>query len=48
MRNTPEGRQFVRDAMVQGVKAAVIKRDGQFGDYSQGPKEKQPRKKNEL
>ncbi len=48
MRNTPEGRQFVRDAVEQGVKAAVIKRDGPFGDYSQGPKEEQPRKKSEL
>jgi enoyl-CoA hydratase len=48
MRNTPEGRQFVRDAMEQGVKAAVIKRDGPFSDYSQGPEEEQPRKKSEL
>jgi len=45
MRNTPEGRQFVRDAMEDGVKSAVIKRDGPFNDYSQGPLEEQPRKK---
>lgn len=48
MRNTPEGRAFVRDAMEGGVKAAVIKRDGPFEDYSQGPIEDQPRKKSRL
>ena len=48
MRNTPEGRQFVRDAMEGGVKSAVIKRDGPFNDYSQGPLEEQPRKRSEL
>ena len=48
MRNTPEGRQFVRDALEGGVKSAVIKRDGPFGDYSQGPREDQPRKRSAL
>jgi enoyl-CoA hydratase len=48
MRNTPEGRQFVSDALEGGVKSAVIKRDGPFGDYSQGPREDQPRKRSEL
>ena len=48
MRNTPEGRQFVRDAMEGGVKSAVIKRDGPFADYSQGPVKEQPRKRSEL
>ena len=48
MRNTPEGREFVRVSMKEGVKAAVTKRDGPFGDYSQGPQEDQPRKKSEL
>ena len=48
MRNTPEGRQFVRDAKAKGVKAVVTERDGPFSDYSQGPLEKQPRKKSEL
>jgi enoyl-CoA hydratase len=48
MRNTPEGRQFVRDALEGGVKSAVIKRDGPFGDYSQGPREDQPRKRSEM
>ena len=36
MRNTPEGRQFVRRAMDEGVAAAVTERDRPFGDYSQG------------
>ncbi|MGD1935753.1 MAG: crotonase/enoyl-CoA hydratase family protein [Candidatus Phaeomarinobacter sp.] len=48
MRNTPEGRQFVRDAASGGVKSAVVKRDGPFGDYSQGRPEDHPRKKSEL
>ncbi|MCB2223391.1 MAG: crotonase/enoyl-CoA hydratase family protein [Actinobacteria bacterium] len=48
MRNTPEGRAFVRTAMEQGVKAAVEQRDGPFGDYSQAPPEEQPRKRSEL
>lgn len=45
MRNTPEGREFVRVARDQGVKSAVTARDARFGDYSQGPKEQQPRKR---
>ena len=48
MRNTREGREFVRLAVTQGVKAAVTKRDAPFGDYSQGPPEEQPRKKSQL
>ncbi len=48
MRNTPEGREFVRVAATEGVKGAVVKRDGPFGDYSQGPKDQQPRKRSEL
>ena len=36
MRNTPEGRQFVRRAMEEGVADAVAARDRPFGDYSQG------------
>ena len=48
MRNTPEGRQFVHDAKAGGVKSAVIKRDGPFGDYSQAPKSEHPRKRSEL
>lgn len=48
MRNTPEGRDFVRVAKNEGVKAAVRGRDAPFGDYSQGPVEAQPRKKSDL
>ncbi len=48
MRNTPEGREFVRVAKDQGVKTAVTMRDAPFDDYSQGPKDQQPRKKSEL
>jgi 1,4-dihydroxy-2-naphthoyl-CoA synthase len=48
MRNTPEGREFVRVSMADGVKAAVEKRDGSFNDYSQGPRKDQPRKRSEL
>jgi enoyl-CoA hydratase len=45
MRNTPEGRAFVRTAEEQGVRAAVAKRDGPFGDYSQAPPEMKPRRR---
>ena len=45
MRNTPEGREFVRLAKDQGVKAAVERRDGPFGDYSQAPHTEQPRRR---
>lgn len=45
MRNTPEGRGFVRHARDHGVKSAVTARDAPFGDYSQAPKEAQPRKR---
>jgi enoyl-CoA hydratase len=37
MRNTPEGRAFVRLAAEEGVPKAVAERDGPFGDYSQAP-----------
>jgi enoyl-CoA hydratase len=48
MRNTPEGREFVRVAAAQGVKTAVTRRDGPFGDYSQGRADEQPRKRSHL
>ncbi|MEL7311818.1 MAG: crotonase/enoyl-CoA hydratase family protein [Pseudomonadota bacterium] len=48
MRNTPEGRDFVRVAAADGVKAAVVQRDGPFGDYSQAPSDQQPRKRSAL
>ena len=35
MRNIPEGLEFVRVAKAEGVPAAVARRDGPFGDYSQ-------------
>ncbi len=48
MRNTPEGRDFVRVAKAEGVKGAVTKRDGPFGDYSQGPLDEQPRRRSNM
>lgn len=45
MRNTPEGREFVRHARDHGVKSAVTRRDAPFGDYSQAPPAEQPRKR---
>ncbi len=48
MRNTPEGRDFVRVARDEGVKAAVTRRDAPFNDYSQAPADQHPRKRSEL
>ena len=48
MRNTPEGRDFVRVAGGEGVREAITRRDGPFGDYSQAPRDEQPRKRSEL
>ena len=48
MRNTPEGREFVRVAGSEGVKGAVTRRDGPFADYSQAAPEDMPRKRSEL
>jgi enoyl-CoA hydratase len=45
MRNTPQGRAFVRLARDEGVQTAVAHRDAPFGDYSQGPPDSQPRKR---
>ena len=42
MRNTPDAKEFIELARAQGVKAAVERRDGPFGDYSQAPKDQQP------
>ena len=42
MRNTPEAKQFIELAREQGVKAAVARRDGPFGDYSQAGPDQQP------
>jgi enoyl-CoA hydratase len=48
MRNTPEGREFVRVAQTEGVRSAITRRDGPFGDYSQSPVEEQPRKRSRI
>ena len=48
MRNTPEGREFVKVAADEGVREVITRRDGPFGDYSQAPREEQPRKRSEL
>ena len=48
MRNTPEGREFVRIAAQEGVAGVIAKRDGPFGDYSQAPRDQQPRRRSEL
>ena len=48
MRNTPEGREFVQVAASAGVASVIEKRDGPFGDYSQAPRDEQPRRRSEL
>ena len=42
MRNTPAAEAFIELAREEGVHAAVARRDGPFGDYSQGPGSAQP------
>jgi enoyl-CoA hydratase len=42
MRNTPEALDFIKTAEIEGVRAAVERRDGPFGDYSQAPPEGRP------
>jgi len=42
MRNTPDAIDFIRLAEKEGVRAAIIARDGPFGDYSQAPPEERP------
>jgi enoyl-CoA hydratase len=42
MRNTPEALDFIQTAATKGVRAAVERRDGPFGDYSQAPPELRP------
>jgi enoyl-CoA hydratase len=48
MRNTPEGLDFVELARTKGVDAAIRRRDAPFGDYSQAPPERQPRRGNRI
>jgi enoyl-CoA hydratase len=45
MRNTPEGHAFVETARRRGVGAAVAERDAPFGDYSQAPPARHPRRR---
>jgi enoyl-CoA hydratase len=42
MRNTPEALDFIQTAATKGVRAAIERRDGPFGDYSQAPPELRP------
>jgi enoyl-CoA hydratase len=46
MRNTPDAAEFIALAEREGVSAAVVQRDGPFGDYSQAPPERQPNPNN--
>ena len=48
MRNTPEARSFIDLASSEGVGAAVARRDGPFGDYSQAPTAEQPNPENVI
>ncbi len=48
MRNTPEAKSFIDLAREQGVRAAVARRDGPFGDYSQAPASEQPDPRNVI
>ncbi len=42
MRNTPEAVQFIETAATDGVRTAIERRDGPWGDYSQAPQERRP------
>jgi enoyl-CoA hydratase len=42
MRNTPDALDFVDTAATDGVRAAIERRDGPWGDYSQAPPERRP------
>jgi enoyl-CoA hydratase len=48
MRNTPDAAEFIELAEREGVGAAVARRDGPFGDYSQAPAEEQPNPENVI
>jgi enoyl-CoA hydratase len=48
MRNTPDAKRFIELAREQGVRAAVARRDGPFGDYSQGSPREQPDPRNVI
>lgn len=42
MRNTPDALAFIDTAATDGVRAAVERRDGPWGDYSQAPASRRP------
>jgi enoyl-CoA hydratase/carnithine racemase len=42
LRNTPEALEFIEFAEREGVGAAVARRDGPFGDYTQAPPDQRP------
>jgi enoyl-CoA hydratase len=42
MRNTPDALQFIQTAANDGVRTAIERRDGPWGDYSQAPPERRP------
>jgi enoyl-CoA hydratase len=48
MRNTPDAHEFIELAERDGVAAAVQRRDGPFGDYSQAPPQGQPSEQNTI
>ena len=48
MRNTPEATRFIELAEREGVGAAVARRDGPFGDYSQAPPAGKPNPANVI
>jgi enoyl-CoA hydratase len=48
MRNTPEAAEFIELAEREGVGAAVARRDGPFGDYSQAPPGERPNPDNVI
>lgn len=48
MRNTPDARSFIDLAEREGVRAAVARRDGPFGDYSQAPAAERPNPANVI
>ena len=48
MRNTPDAKRFIEIARSEGVRAAVARRDGPFGDYSQASSAEQPDHRNVI
>ncbi len=48
MRNTPDALRFVETAATRGVGAAISERDRPFGDYSQAPPSRQPKREHVI